>query len=342
MHLSTLRPAGRRMCVALAMVAVAAFMELQTCATWAQSPEPNSSDGAQLPVVTAIASARDVPTYLTSIGTVVASKTTVVRSGIEGELTEIDFTAGQRVQAGDLLARVNAGENPAQSGVTAPVSYELRSPASGIVGKPLHRLGDLVTPAERTGLVAIRQIDPIYVEFVLPRPALSALRRRGADGPVRVWAYGEDRVHPVAEGRLVLADNGSPRRAREGKLEATFSNEDHALLPGLRVKIQVRGTSDNAALTVPLSAVQRSASGYFVYLVTASRTAHIRPIALGTVTEGIAVVRDGLEPGDVVITDGQYQLTEGSRVAIVAGPQPPARRQGPWAEPGKRLQVTEK
>ena len=129
---STLRPAGRRMCVALAMVAVAAFMELQTCATWAQSPEPNSSDEASLPVVTAIASTRDVPTYLTSIGTVVASKTTVVRSGIEGELTEIDFTAGQRVQAGDLLARVNAVDDPAHVQVfKAPFLVDgLQSPFS--------------------------------------------------------------------------------------------------------------------------------------------------------------------------------------------------------------------
>jgi multidrug efflux system membrane fusion protein len=301
--------------VAFAIVLLPTLFGFHDCAAWAQSP-----------VVTAAAAIRDMPTYVKAIGTVVASKTTIVRSDIKGQLTAIDFTAGQQVQSGDLLARVNVRDNLAQSDKTDLASTEVRSPASGIAGKPLYHVGDIVAPADRMGLVAISRIDPISVEFTLPGIALPTLRQHGADGHIRAWAYGEDKVHPLAEGELALGDNGSLRRTHEGVLKATFPNGDEALSPGMRVEIQVRGNSSLAALTVPVSAVQRSASGYFVYLVTTSHTAHVRPINLGTVTGGVAVVRDGLGPGDIVITDGQNQLAEGSRVAIVGGPSPPERR----------------
>jgi multidrug efflux system membrane fusion protein len=57
-------------------------------------------------------------------------------------------------------------------------------------------------------------------------------------------------------------------------------------------------------------------------MVTKSGTAHRRPLVPGNITGDFVVVRAGLRPGDVVVTDGQDQLTEGSRVAVVAGPSP--------------------
>lgn len=320
MHLSTLRLTGRK----IATVLIPALSSFQAGATWAQSQGTRSdpSHEAPFPIATARATIRDVPTSLKAIGTVVASESTVVRSGIKGKLTEIDFTDHQRVQVGDLLARVDPRGHRAQLDGTDLGSGELRAPTAGIAGTPLHHVGDIIAPADKAGLVAIGRVEPISVEFTLPASVLPVVQRQGADGPVRAWAYGDDKLHPLAEGTVVLADNGNPRRTDRGKLEAMFPNEDHVLSPGMRVEIRVRGNGDRAALTLPVSAIQRSAAGYHVYLVPEGRTAHLRPIALGTVSDGVAVVRDGLRPGDIVVTDGQYQLTEGSRVAIVEGPSP--------------------
>jgi membrane fusion protein, multidrug efflux system len=49
----------------------------------------------------------DVPIYLTGVGTVIAYNTDVVRAQIQGQIISINFTEGQRVHAGDLLAQID-------------------------------------------------------------------------------------------------------------------------------------------------------------------------------------------------------------------------------------------
>ena len=59
---------------------------------------------ASIPVVSGIVQKQDVPIYLRGIGNIVAYNTDVVRSQISGQLISIDFTEGQTVKAGDVLA----------------------------------------------------------------------------------------------------------------------------------------------------------------------------------------------------------------------------------------------
>jgi multidrug efflux system membrane fusion protein len=56
----------------------------------------------------------DVPLYLRGVGTVIAYNTDVVRSQITGELTQITFTEGQAVKAGDQLAQIDPRPYQAQ------------------------------------------------------------------------------------------------------------------------------------------------------------------------------------------------------------------------------------
>ena len=386
MHISSSpRLLRRKTWATLIATFILAFLNIPTCATWAQSAHPNSKTSmeALVPVVTASAATRDVPIYLKGIGTAVASKTTVVRSRIQGKLSTINFIAGQQVLVGDILARLDSHAYQAhldqyiairdrdqallantvatlipKSGLSSAAktslnlvdaqrvqihqlkgaiendearvarariklaSTELRSPASGVAGKPLHRVGDIIAPAGENGLVVISQIEPISVVFTLPEITLRVIQRQLVDGPAEVRVYSDDKVHPLAEGRLVLGYNGKPQKTGKGELEAMFPNKDHTLSPGMHVEVLVRGTFKRAALTIPLAAVRQSTAGYYTYIVTESRTAHVRPITLGTNTDGAVVVRDGLSPGEVVVIDGQYQLTEGSHVVVVEGPVP--------------------
>jgi membrane fusion protein, multidrug efflux system len=59
---------------------------------------------AAVPVVATTVTGKDLPIYLRGIGTVIAYNTDVVRSQIQGQITQITFTEGQTVKAGDLLA----------------------------------------------------------------------------------------------------------------------------------------------------------------------------------------------------------------------------------------------
>jgi multidrug efflux system membrane fusion protein len=67
-----------------------------------------------VPVVAGQVTSQDVPIYLRGIGTVIAYNTDVVRSQIQGQLTQIAFKEGQAVHAGDLLAQIDPRPYQAQ------------------------------------------------------------------------------------------------------------------------------------------------------------------------------------------------------------------------------------
>jgi membrane fusion protein, multidrug efflux system len=60
-----------------------------------------------VPVVAATVAQHDVPVYLVGVGTVIAYNTDVVRAQIQGEIISVNFTEGQKVHAGDLLAQID-------------------------------------------------------------------------------------------------------------------------------------------------------------------------------------------------------------------------------------------
>src|SRR5271169_290945 len=70
-------------------------------ATAAPAPPPAA------PIVAGVVAQHDVPIYLTGVGTVIAYNTDVVRAQIQGQIISINFTEGQTVQAGDLLAQID-------------------------------------------------------------------------------------------------------------------------------------------------------------------------------------------------------------------------------------------
>jgi multidrug efflux system membrane fusion protein len=60
-----------------------------------------------VPAQVSPAERRDVPVYLTGLGTVQAFNTVTVKTRVDGELTKVAFTEGQDVKAGDLLAQID-------------------------------------------------------------------------------------------------------------------------------------------------------------------------------------------------------------------------------------------
>jgi membrane fusion protein, multidrug efflux system len=60
-----------------------------------------------VPIVARAVAQHDVPIYLSGVGTVIAYNTDVVRAQIQGQIISINFTEGQTVHAGDLLAQID-------------------------------------------------------------------------------------------------------------------------------------------------------------------------------------------------------------------------------------------
>jgi membrane fusion protein, multidrug efflux system len=76
-----------------------------------QGPEPvraaRSAAPTAIPVSLATATKRDLPIYLTGLGSVQASFTVGIRPQVDGKLEAVLFTEGQQVKKGDVLARID-------------------------------------------------------------------------------------------------------------------------------------------------------------------------------------------------------------------------------------------
>jgi multidrug efflux system membrane fusion protein len=60
-----------------------------------------------VPITAGMAEVKDVPVYLTGLGTVQAFNTVTVNTRVDGQLDEVNFTEGQHVKAGDVLAQID-------------------------------------------------------------------------------------------------------------------------------------------------------------------------------------------------------------------------------------------
>jgi membrane fusion protein, multidrug efflux system len=69
------------------------------------APPPGSSSA--IPVTAGQAVAKDVPVFLTGLGTVQAFNSVTVKSRVDGAITKVFFTEGQEVKAGDPLFQID-------------------------------------------------------------------------------------------------------------------------------------------------------------------------------------------------------------------------------------------
>ena len=75
--------------------------------SWAAVPARGAAPAEGVPVTTASAARQDLPVYLTGIGNVQALYSVLVRSRVDGTLDSVNFTEGQEVKKGDLLAIID-------------------------------------------------------------------------------------------------------------------------------------------------------------------------------------------------------------------------------------------
>jgi multidrug efflux system membrane fusion protein len=242
------------------------------------------------------------------------------------ELRRQNLVAQQNVDDQAALVGQYRGAVRVDRGQVANAKLNLKyarivSPVDGVVGLRLIDPGNIVHAADQSGIVMVTQIDPISILFTLPQddlPAVSrALRESGA---LTVEIFNREGNVLLGRGLVTAIDNQINTTTATIRLKATASNPERLLWPNQFVKAHLLVSTRAHATVVPATAVQRGPDGMFTYVVAPDDTVSVRRVQPELTTGDVSIIARGLKPGEVVVTEGQNELSPGSRVAPQAAP----------------------
>jgi membrane fusion protein, multidrug efflux system len=349
-----------------------------TTATARRNPFFNGAN-APVPVGTAKAALGDVDINLNELGTVTPLATVSVRPQVGGYLVKLDFTEGQIVHAGEMLAQIDprpyqatldqaegqlardqaqladaqldlkryqtlvAQNSIAQQqldtqaalvgqlqgtikadqanieSATVNLNYtDIKTPVTGRAGLRQVDLGNLLTAGQSTPVVVVTQMQPMSVVFTVPEDNIAQILARVRNGAkLKADAYDRAQVTKVATGTLATIDNEVDPTTGTVKLRAMFDNSKDELFPDQFVNIRLLVDTLHNQIVVPSAAIERGASGTFVYVVdTQAHQVSMHPVKLGQTDGDHVAIASGLNVGDTVVVDGADRLRDGARVVL--------------------------
>jgi len=209
----------------------------------------------------------------------------------------------------------------------------IRSPIDGRTGSLLVNEGNVVKANDKP-LLVIRQVRPIYVRFTVPEQVVSIIRARYAASKIAVEVAPRDHAGPPARGELTFIENYVDVSSGTIGLKAVFPNTDEALWPGQYVDVVLKLRTEANAVVAPAAAIQQTREGQAVFVLRPDKTVTLRKVTVVRTIDEEAVIGKGLSPAEMVVTDGQLQLTDGSRVEVKSTePAGPASHAGAVVAP---------
>jgi multidrug efflux system membrane fusion protein len=221
----------------------------------------------------------------------------------------------QQAQVGTFEGAIKADQATIDNAKLQIAYAHITAPISGRVGLRLVDIGNMVHATDTNGLVVITQLQPIAVIFTLPQDQLPQVMARMKQGPsLVVEAYDRDNTAKIATGKLLTIDNQIDTTTGTYKLKAQFDNSKNELFPNQFVNMHLLVDTKKNVVLVPTTAILRGAQGIYVFAVGPDNKVKIHNVTLAETTGSTTGILSGLNPGDVVVTDGQDKLQDGTKV----------------------------
>lgn len=245
-----------------------------------------------------------------------------IRAKGEARLKAIDLdvaipeTAALKLQADalrlsrDALLAVsniepNQERSTTQPAGDAPMNFvRLFAPADGVVIERSGRPGHWAAAGE--SLLEIADFSSVLIEGELPESLISRVTNRSSDA-VRVRTSADPAFVGIGRTKFISPMLDQVKRTAHVLIETP--NERSVLRGGMFVDLAIVLREEKTAVVVPKSAVVQDGPMHFVFL-KAGEVYKKQDITPGLSNDQVVEVLNGLAPGDIVVTQGAYSLTQ--------------------------------
>jgi membrane fusion protein, multidrug efflux system len=200
------------------------------------------------------------------------------------------------------------------------------APIAGRVSRAEITAGNLVESgaAQVKPLTTVVSLDPIYAFFDVDEQTYLKYSRlaqtqssssRELRNPVFLGLADEtDFPH---SGRVNFVDNQVSTSTGTIRVRGTFPNKNLVLTPGLFARLKLQGSGKYAGCLAKDEAIVTDLNQKYVLALGKDNKLEYRAVKLGPMTEGLRVVREGLQPGDSIVVNGLQRARPGAVVTPV-------------------------
>lgn len=209
--------------------------------------------------------------------------------------------AAARAHVAEAQAALDASRN--QAGYA-----ELRADADGVITAITGEVGQVVGTGQ--AVLTLAHDGASEVEISVPEQSISRLKV-GAPAQIELWTdTGTQHVGRIRE----IAPSADPT-TRSYRMRVSFDDESIKLLLGQTARVYFASNEDARRFLVPLSAIYEKDGKAAIWQVDAkTRKVQLTPVEVVRYTESGALISDGLDGGDWIVTAGVHRLREGETI----------------------------
>ena len=239
------------------------------------------------------------------------------------ELDKNDAVAKQLVDNADAAVAVSQQQAAAARANIQAVQTSVRytkvyAPFDGIIGISNVKTGAAVT-AGQTILNTVSTDGDLAVDINIEQKdifrflKLLTEKQQPADSAFTL-AFGRE-VYPYP-GKIILIDRAVNPQTGTIKARLSFPNKNNLLKAGMNGTLRIKNNSAAQSVIIPYKAIVEQLGEYFVYVPGDSSKVSQRKVVLGKPIGTNIIIKEGLQQGEKVVTEGVQNLREGIKVNI--------------------------
>jgi len=223
-----------------------------------------------------------------------------------------------RAQISAAESRIKTAEATTFTATIPLQDTQLKAPMSAVVIDRKVELGTLV--GQGTAAFVLADLSFVKAVFGVPDTSLTSLKLGDT-----LTITSDAMPGTEFNGHVSRISPAADQNSRSFEVEVTIPNESGVLKPGMIASLSTSEGTNTAApsLVVPLTAIAHgdgNATEYAVMVMEerdGKQFVRRRPVVLGESVGNAVIVTSGLKPGELVVTTGVTQVTDGEQVLVV-------------------------